>query len=276
MRAVAAVAGLAAAALVLLSSSIPAQALGFEAWLVYDGFDPDGNETVVWKDLSQAIKVNSSGVGVISNWSWTCSETQCTDGGFRVDDLDVTLDPDPVITFGSSVLDVGAPSTFTFVFMQGILATQAPGSATSSLQGGTTNGGGGPGVVTVTPASPPAGISQDGPDQGSLPDEIMVYSLSTNGGATWQNVGLDLGPAFSSNPLLVSDNYGSFGDGPAAGPAGSGFYDAMRVDVNLSLSGGSDVFVFSGNATIIPEPTTASLMALGLVGLAWTGRRRRL
>jgi PEP-CTERM motif len=266
------VAGLVAAALVLFSSSTPARAVAveFDAWLVWE--DSVGSFNTLPIPITQVTLPDGTTIGTVENWSWTCGAL-CADDGFRVTDLDLTLDPDPFMNFGASVLDFGAASSFQFVFTQAITATAAPGVATSSLQGSTTNGGSGAGLVSITPLAPPVGISQDG--DGVEPNEIMVYSLSTDGGTSWQNVGIDLGPAYS-NPSQTSATYGTYSGGPINGPAGSGSYDAMRVDVNFQLSGGSDAFSFNGTATIVPEPTTASLMALGLFGLAWRSRRRKL
>jgi hypothetical protein len=109
---------------------------------------------------------------------------------------------------------------------------------------------------------------------GDATPEIAVYSLSTNGGTTWLNVGLDLSPSFVG--AAGSDTQGPFAEGPVAGPAGSGSYDSMRVDVSFMMGGGNDAYTFNGEASIeVPEPATAALLALGLGGLVAFGSRRR-
>jgi hypothetical protein len=178
------------------------------------------------------------------------------------------LDPDPSILYAMSVVDFGAASTFGFIFIQPIVLTAAPGVATHTHSSSTTGGGGG--TAKVDAVAPPLGISVDG----DATPEIAVYSLSTNGGATWLNAGMDLSPSFVG--AAPSDTQGAFNEGPIAGPAGSGSYDSMRVDMNFKMDGANDAYTFNGEATInVPEPSVAALLALGLGGLFAFGSRRR-
>lgn len=174
---------------------------------------------------------------------------------------------DPRILYAVSIIDLGAPTTFSFAFSQSIAAPiGAPGVASASFSGSTTDGGGSPGV-TITPVPPPGTIPVD--SDGTA--ELAVYSLSTDGGTTFSSAGIDLGPAFPSGP--GSDVYGPFaGGGP--GPAASGSYDLMRVDVSFSLSGSQDVFTFNGEAVLVPEPATLCLLGSCLTALGIARRRR--
>lgn len=179
------------------------------------------------------------------------------------------LNPDPSIVYGMAITDLGLPSSFSFVLSQGIAPTTAAGIVTASLSGSTTNGTGFPGPVSVAVNAAPGFIPLDG----DLVAEIQVYTLSQNAGVTFLNAGLDLGPAFASNLLQASDIYGPFNAGPAAGPAGAGLYNLMRLDLNLGLSGGGDIFTFNGSGTVVPEPVSAGLLALGLACLIAARRR---
>jgi hypothetical protein len=180
--------------------------------------------------------------------------------------LNVFLDPDPQIVYAMSVLDFGGPSTFGFIFGLPIVPTAAPGIVTHSESSSTTDGGAD--GTTVTALAPPGGIPVD--TDGIT--EQFVYTLSQNGGTTFLNAGLDIRPSFVG--ATPSDTQAAVNLGPIAGPAGAGFYNFMRVDVNFMMGGGQDAYTWNGIATVVPEPATAALLGLGLGGLALAGRRR--
>jgi len=180
------------------------------------------------------------------------------------------LDPDPQIVYSSTITDIGAPSTFSFVFSQAIVATAAPGLADHTMSSNTTDGS--TNGAPVTAAAAPFGVPVD-PD--GIP-EIAKYTLSTNGGVTLVSAAFDLGPSFVA--ATGSTSQGPYVEG-GSGPLGAGSYNFMRVDVNVTLGGGGDRYAFNGRASIVedvvvPEPRTGALVALGFVALAVRRRSR--
>jgi hypothetical protein len=179
------------------------------------------------------------------------------------------LDPDPTIDFGAAVADFGTPSPFSFTFILPLVPPWPnPSEVKDSFSGSVTNAAGS--GVTVTALPPPVGIPVDGDGV----TEVEVYTLSDDGGVTWQNVGLDLMPT-TVVPLPVGDSglTGAFNEGPIPTIAG-GPWTHMRADINFSLTGGGDIFTFNGNKTLIPEPSTIALLALALGACGF--RRRPL
>ncbi len=197
-----------------------------------------------------------------------CSSPAITGDGYSIT-IDALLDPDPVIDYGMTVVNnTGGALAISVLLSQSITLTTAPGSVNTSMSGSTTNGGGGAGLVTVTPLGSPVPTDSDG-----IP-EIQVFTLSTDGGGSLSNADIDLGTLFNSNPALTSDTHGPFNSAIIAGPIPAGLYDFMRLDLNFSVSGSGDTYTFNGSARVVPEPETAVLMLLGLFGLGYFGRRR--
>jgi len=207
-----------------------------------------------------AVEDTTTGVWFVEDYYYGDSRGSYT--------LNLTMDPDPVLIYAIATTDFGAPSVFGFSFGLPIVPTAAPGlvehTESSNTQDPANNGG-----TPVTALPPPGGIPVDG----DLVTEQFVYTLSQNGGVTFLNAGLDIRPSFVG--AFPSDTQAAINLGPIAGPAAAGFYDFMRVDVNYSMSGAGDQYNWNGKATVVPEPTTAALLGLGLGGLAFFGRRRR-
>jgi hypothetical protein len=176
------------------------------------------------------------------------------------------LDPDPSIVFGSLAFDFGAPSIFGLTMILPLAPTVPnPSFVRDSFSGSVTNG---PppqadGGVTVTALAPLAGVPVDADGI----TEMEVYTLSDDGGATWKNVGLDLGPS-ATIPLAPggSGAYGSFNEGSIATIPG-GPWTHMRADITFMLSGGGDVFTFNGAKILVPEPSSGMLL-VALISLA--------
>jgi hypothetical protein len=194
-----------------------------------------------------------------------------TDNGRVV--LGGALDPDPSIVFGSVAFDFGAPSIFGLTLILPLAPPYSnPSFVRDSFSGSVTNG---PppqadGGVTVTALAPLAGVPVDG--DGIV--EMEVFTLSDDGGATWENVGLDLGPS-ATIPLAPGGSglYGSFNEGPIPTIPG-GPWTHMRADVSFSLSGGGDIFTFNGAKILVPEPSSLMLSLLAM--MVAFGFRRRL
>lgn len=204
---------------------------------------------------------------------WFAAGYQINDTNFSVTINSLVFDPDPSIVYGIDVQNnTGSPLSFSFLFSQTITLTSTPGAVNTSIQGGTTIGD--PGTVTYNPLAPPGAVPVD--SDGNT--EIQVFTLSDDGGTTLFNADLDLGPAFTSSPsppANASQNSPPINSPQIAGPIPSGSsYDFMRVDLNFDVTGGGDHATLSGSARVVPEPTPAAMLMLGLIGLGYAGRRR--
>lgn len=185
-------------------------------------------------------------------------------------ELEGMLDPDPALFFAGVAFDFGGASSFGYTFIMPLVPTYSnPSIVRDSFSGSVTNGATA-GSVTVTALPPPLGIPVDG----DAVTEMQVYTLSDDSGATWKNVGLDLGPSATISPLGVfaSGVYGDFNEGPIPTIAG-GPWTHMRADINFMLSGGGDLFTFNGAKLLVPEPSTLALAMLLLGAFCWRWRR---
>ena len=177
---------------------------------------------------------------------------------------DSTIEPNPQVIYSSAVTDRNVANTFGFVFLQdlaSVLGSVMHENSSSSTDSGVDG-------VSVSPTAAPGGIPLDSDGN----PEIALYTLSTNGGATYLSAGLDLRTAFVGGPGPNSDTQADLTES-GAGPGGA--YNQMRVDVNFSLPGADDSYTSGGKALIVvPEPMSFALIGLGLLALGFAGRRR--
>jgi hypothetical protein len=183
--------------------------------------------------------------------------------------LNGSANPDPFLGYAIGITDIGASSTFGFVFGTPIVALSPPGTVTSSFSASLTDGPGagglGVGAKSITPGVP--GVPVDG-------DGIAEVHV-VNDGHPLTNDGLDLGPA--SGVLGGGASvHGPFNEvGPLPGP---GPWTWLQIDVNFTGSGGGDFYGLTGSAEKVETtrvPEAASTLFLTLVGLASCGLSRR-
>jgi hypothetical protein len=187
--------------------------------------------------------------------------------GVIIQSVNASFDPDPFIGYALAVVDVGAPSTFGFVFATPIVPLVAPGTITSGYSGSLTDGGSD--GVSITPVAP--GVPTDG-------DGVEEVHVVTDG-FPLTNDGVDLGPA-ATFPGGIANVHGPFNE--ATGFPGAGPWTWLQINVTFEGSGGGDFYALSGRAVKeaappgpgVPDP--ASTLVLSLIGLGCCAFSRRL
>ncbi|MCI0539088.1 MAG: hypothetical protein L0Z50_28100 [Verrucomicrobiales bacterium] len=128
------------------------------------------------------------------------------------------LNPDPSIVYGLTVTDVGAPSSFSFLFSTPIVPTGPSTSAAAFVLGELTDATGD--SVSITP----------------LGSKLQQASV----GLPLTSMNVDVGDAASfpaGVPAIYP--YGPFSEGPIAGP--SGLWTELQVTTAFTLSGEGDI-----------------------------------
>ncbi len=165
-------------------------------------------------------------------------------------------DPDPFNSFGLSITDFGAPSSFVFSFIIPVVPCP-PGSilkAVTTLSGSFTDGASG--------------------DGGSITPFLQPAVLASFTGAPLTSLS-DIGAAMAF-PGGGSSIYGPFSDTVFLGDPGFTF---LGLTAAFTGTGGGDIYTLSGSVVTeclaIPEPASLVMAGLGaVVGLGVLRRRR--
>ncbi|HTM54093.1 MAG TPA: PEP-CTERM sorting domain-containing protein [Pirellulales bacterium] len=215
---------------------------------------------------SYDVPVGSNPDGLFGIGSWDSSKQNFTGWSVQTADYKIqisgAMDPDPISSYGITVTDFGAPSTFGFFFSTPIALGPGPTTVNASVSGslGDFTGNG----VSITP-------TLGDPDGDGFP-ELQVNTV----GLPTTNMGVDVGLA-NAHAAAPPTTYplGPYNAGPQPGPAGP--WSTLDMTVGFILSGGGDTATLNGLAQIetVPEPSTFVLGALSILGLVWHIRRRK-
>lgn len=179
-----------------------------------------------------------------------------TFGAARVQ-LDVLFDADPFISFGATTTNI-LPGPITYAFLFG--TPVVPGNyAAATSTGGVSVTAGNAGNTTVATGA-------------VYPTFISGYGTV---GLTATNLGVDLGTTPCIATTTTTCNYGT-----AANAFAPTFYDNMEALLTYTQNDAASVASWSGRVdlltqqSVVPEPATLGLLAVGLLTLVGIGSLR--
>lgn len=175
---------------------------------------------------------------------------------------------DPELNYSLRVKNNGTTDKLITFVQEGDIEPPIGGAynVTSQVSGVLTNGSTA-GNIKITPNQPDA--------DSDLIAELQILELSSDGGATYTNAGVDVGQAANiaaaANQLAVYGNY-------IDSKAGVGSFNYWRLTTKFKLSGGGDQADLTGSAEItasaIPEPGRYAMLVAGLAAIGFVARRR--
>lgn len=190
-------------------------------------------------------------------------DTSLTVGDIATIELDVTMNPDPFITFGTTTTNLGAaPVTYAFLFGTPIV----PGNYNfASSSGG----------VTVTTIEGEATV-----------DNSVIYPTYISGygtvGFVPTNLGVDLGTGpCTADGLPVLPDTEVCSQGTTSNTFPPTFFNNLEALLTYTQEGLASVASWSGAVILdqreqeVPEPATMTLLALSSLALGVVGYARR-
>jgi hypothetical protein len=170
---------------------------------------------------------------------------------------------DPFMSYGFTAKNNTATAqTYTFTMGEALVPAVAGAySVQADVSGVIVNGSG------LNVAITPVMADQDGDTMA----ELQVLRLSSDGGLTLVNAGVDVGQADSYSGT-GGHVYGTFN----STKAGAGNYNYWMLETQFTLTPGKDVASLAGYVEIspVPEPEQLAMLLSGLGLVGWAARRR--